>query len=125
MDVQSFLEFHLDMMVRCFNLTHFELTIVRKNSLLATMDIDIDTQYLYGEIRYGKTIVKAYNKGEEDFVLQSLAHEVTHCLTAQLSCFYKTTKLRLKTEEQVTEHISRLLFQYYKRYLKEINNERL
>ena len=119
MKLQEFLDFHLARMLECFNLKHFELTI-KKARISATMDISVDTQYLYGTIRYGKRICKKYKDGEKEFVLKSLCHEIVHCFTSQISCFHKSTKLRLKAEEQVTEHLSRLLYKHYKQYVKEV-----
>lgn len=121
MTLQTFLELHLKGMQDCFNLRHFALTIVFKQRLDATMTIDIDTTYLHGEICYSNRIVKKYKEGEKDFVLGCLTHEVTHCLTNQIASLHRTTDLRLKTEEQVTEHLARLLFKLYKQTIKEQN----
>jgi len=119
MELKQFLGFHLGNMIKCFNLTHFDVEIKREDTP-SFMEIDVDTTYLTGEIVYGNLIEDKYKAGDTDFVLKTLCHEVAHLFTSQITSLHKETKHSLKVEEQVTKHLSRLLYKHYKQYVKEV-----
>ena len=109
MTLQMFLELHIVKMQECFRITHFDVEIKWSN-IASEMEIDVDTTYLEAQIVYGKKTEKLWKLGNHQRILSTLAHELTHVFTWQLT----ESKKASKKEERVTEHLAKLLFQLYK-----------
>jgi hypothetical protein len=118
----KFVQTHLAGLLGCMNLNHFALTVQFTKLKGATMDITPDFRYLTGLIRIDTEIAMAHWKsGEKEEILECLAHECTHLITAEMSdplltrgqCM-KQTKTEIHFEERVTEHVSRIALRLYK-----------
>ena len=115
MKLEVFLKKHIRGMLECFCLTNFDVTTkVVKTKCLA--EIDVDLEYLSAKILYGKALKRAWEKGDKELVLTTLAHEITHILLETLAETpgSKSKKHRIALE-QATEHISRLLYRLYRK----------
>ena len=111
-------------MRKCFRLTHYDITIYEhKLKGRNAMEIDVENDYLRAYVSYGKPIKKMWEANDRDGILLYLCHELAHCLTSQITDFIPKRKAKraLKTEEQVTEHISRVFYVAYVLYRKANN----
>ena len=118
MKLREFLCFHISRMLVTMVVEHYEVSIKRVKKLGAIMDIDVDHEYLCAEIRYSTDVERLWRTGKRDWILDVLAHELTHILTSQITDEMRRSKKLLKREEQVTEHVSRLLLKLYKKEWK-------
>lgn len=118
MKLRTFLERHAEGMKRCFHLEHFDISLRYDKDLACQMEIDIDYRYLEAEICYGRQIKESWHDENRHAVLKCLAHELTHLITSNLSQPFKmkrrvTGEELVHFDEQVTEHVSRLLYLLY------------
>lgn len=110
-NLKKFLRKHLDQMLVCFKLTHFDVYLKRKN-ISAKMQIATDLEYLEALIEYGKQAEQAWEQKKHQDLLLWLCHEVTHILLAEIKSKRKRYRFY---NERATEHISRLLYELYRR----------
>ena len=114
MTLQEYLVYHTSKMMRCFFIEHFDVSLQKaKLPQGTTMDIRVDYEYLNAVIRYGKSVKILWKIRDKKEILASIAHELTHILTGEITDGMKTTRNQNKIEEQTTEHISRLLLRLY------------
>ena len=106
MTLQPFLEHHCRAMLLTFCLTHYSVGFFRRKLDSNTaMEIEVDTRYLRAEISYGYLVQCMWRQCKKKDILQILCHELCHILTNDAT----------KNNEQLTEHISRLLYKLYER----------
>ena len=101
-------------MLVAFNLSHYEVTfyyLAQSNKKDGAMEIEVDIEYLRGSIAYTRLVRALWKLGDRKQIRQILCHEISHILTEQLW----TSKSTRTNNEQVTEHVSRLLFRLYER----------
>jgi hypothetical protein len=77
------------------------------------MEIRVDYTYLDAMITVGKDVMEEWADGNKDYVLECLAHELSHLLTGYITC-NKGTARQSEREETVTTHIGRLLLRLYR-----------
>jgi hypothetical protein len=101
MTLKRFLQSNCLVMLRTYNLSHYEVTFypALKDEDTA-MEIEVDEKYLRAEISYGKLVRMMWRQNKKRQILQVLCHEVTHIFTEDIK----------GDNEAVTEHLSRLLF---------------
>jgi hypothetical protein len=101
----------LKKILRQMMLTHYEVEIKYHKGLDAQMDIDIDHEYLFAEIRFGRKIVMLFLEGNAEKITATLVHECTHILTSKLTESRKGMSKRklLEIEESTNEHISKII----------------
>jgi hypothetical protein len=98
MTLKKFLQTNCLVMLRTFNLSHYEVTFypVLEDEDTA-MEIELDEEYLRADISYGKLVRFMWQQNKKRQILQILCHEISHILLP-------------KDKEATVEHISRLLF---------------
>ena len=111
--MKNFLMKHIEGMLITFNLTHFEVQLIPCKKMKVVMDIQVNYDYLEAVIRYGKIVEDAWKRGDKDYILGALCHEITHILVGEITDDLAQTKKRTKLEERAVEHISRLLVRAY------------
>jgi len=105
-------------MKTCFHLEHFDILVTHNPKLDCQMAIDVDYRYLEAKIEYGNDTIERWKNDDVHFIIKCLAHEVTHILTGNLSNPFKMKRevrgeMMTHFDEQVTEHVSRLLYRLY------------
>jgi hypothetical protein len=111
-ELQEFLFKHIRQMLFVYRLTHFDVTLNLTRSPFM-MDIIVDYVYINAELRIGKSIHKAWKKGNKEKILQCLAHELTHIATGIATHKAKNRSKFLEHEEAATELISRVFYRLY------------
>lgn len=118
--VHACLKASLKNMLQVFMLTHYNIRVIYEENLETQMEMWVDHEYLEGKIYFGKRIVELFFQNA-DAVIEVLCHEVTHVFTTMLTDEWKGKKngklhkRQTKLEEQVTEHLSRILMFAYQR----------
>ena len=93
-------------MLETFCLTHYSVGFFhQKLDGDTVMEIEVDPEYLRAEIAYGYLVRCMWRQGKKQQILQTLCHKLCHVLTNGVT----------KNSEQMTEHISRLLYKLYER----------
>lgn len=119
--LQRFVHKHVAGLCICMNLSHFNIKVHFCKLKDATMDIEVDYRYLEAMIRMDIVLVTKMWRHDKSEILAYLAHELTHCITQEMSdpfaskteCL-KETKQQIHFEERVTETVSRLALRLYK-----------
>lgn len=118
----KFVHTHLAGLLNSMNLSQFSITVHFTDLKDATMDITPDHRYLEGRTRIDTgRCMEHWKLGEKDEILASLAHELSHLITSEMSDPFQThnkerklTEAEIHYEERVTEHVSRLALRLYK-----------
>lgn len=119
--IVSFVRRHVAGLCVCMSLTHFNIKVHFCKLKGATMDIELDHRYLDAVINIDtKSVVKMW-KDDRDEILACLAHELSHCVTSEMSDPFmwkgnsrRLTEQQVHFEERVTETVSRLALRLYK-----------
>ena len=120
--IREFFREHLIGLKQTMNLNHFKIDINFCNLKSASMAIEVDYRYLDATIDVDrKEVMELWDAGRKRRILESLAHELSHCITQELTdplhwkgvSYKKLSKEQKHYEERVTEHISRLALELY------------
>ena len=112
-ETYAFVRKHGASLLKMLQLNHFRVYIATGKTK-ASMDIQVDYTYLRAYVRIGKDVHEAYARGDHDYVVECLCHELTHIIVGIPMHKVKHRAKFLEQEESAVELLSRHIFELYK-----------